>query len=213
MSAEIDATLLAAWVGGDQRSGARLYGNHAVSVGRFFRNKVDARDVPDLIQATFLACFEHGDRLHEGASFRAFVFGFARNILFRHYRDKYRRHDKIDFGVSSLVDLGVTPTGIIANEQHQQRLLAALRTLCVEQQILLELYYWEGMRGSELGQLYELPEGTIRTQLRRARQLLAQAFERESSGPAVPVESLEAWARGLREQVGHVDQVEPQLLE
>jgi RNA polymerase sigma factor (sigma-70 family) len=200
MTSQPDHALLMAWRGGDQRSGAALYRKHAPSVGRFFRNKVAASDVADLIQATFLACFEHGERMREDASFRAFLLGFARNILFHHYRDKYRKHDKIDFGVSTVADLGATPTAILAGEQHEQQLLAALQSLPVEQQILLELHYWEGMRGPELAQFYGLPEGTIRTRLRRARQLLARAFEALETASR-PIESLETWAESLREKL------------
>jgi RNA polymerase sigma-70 factor (ECF subfamily) len=148
-----------------------------------------------------MTCFERDESLREDNSFRAFVLGIARNILFRHYRDRYRKHDKIDFGVSSIVDLGVSPTSLIAEQQQGQRLLEALRGLAIEHQILLELYYWEGMQGRELAEVYGLPEGTVRTRLRRARQLLAQSFATAESGrgPVSP-EAFEAWAKQLRER-------------
>lgn len=201
----LDGSLLGAWKRGDERAGARLYRRHAGAVQRFLRNKVAERDVADLMQATFLECFEHSDRYREGASFRAFMLGFARNLLLHHYRARYRKDDRVDLGVSSVVELGVSPTGMIAGKQEERCLLAALRSLPTEQQILLELFYWEGMQGKELSELYAVPEGTVRTRLRCARQRLVETFERlEGAGVKVRVTtgaSLDAWARGVRERM------------
>lgn len=203
---EDDLALLRAWKAGNQRAGAKLYRRHAASVRRFLRNKVAERDVADLMQATFMICFEQSDRYREGASFRAFMLAFARNLLLHHYRTRYRKDDHVDFGVSSVIELGVSPTGLIAGRQEEQRLLAALRSLPIEQQILLELFYWEGMQGPELAELYEAPEGTIRTRLRSARLRLVEAYERlESAGARARGStgvSLDAWARGIRERMG-----------
>jgi DNA-directed RNA polymerase specialized sigma24 family protein len=93
---------------------------------------------------------------------------------------------------------------LIAGQQEERRLLAALRSLPIEQQILLELFYWESMQGPELAELYELPEGTIRTRLRTARLRLVEAFAQLEGAGADANEStsLEAWARGIRERLG-----------
>jgi RNA polymerase sigma factor (sigma-70 family) len=201
---EADGMLLRAWKAGDERAGARLYRRHAAAVRRFLRNKVAERDVADLMQATFMVCFEQSDRYREGASFRAFMLAFARNLLMHHYRTRYRKDDRVDFGVSSVVELGVSPSALIAGQQEERRLLAALRSLPIEQQILLELFYWESMQGPELAELYELPEGTIRTRLRTARLRLVEAFAQLEGAGADANEStsLEAWARGIRERLG-----------
>ncbi|MCA9681938.1 MAG: sigma-70 family RNA polymerase sigma factor [Myxococcales bacterium] len=195
-----DAAMLRAWADGDQRAGARLYRRHVGCLTRFFRNKVAERDLSDLLQATFMRGFEHRERYDERASFRGFLLGFARNILLHHYRSHYRKHDKIDFGVNSVAELGVSPSTVIAERQDELRLLAALRSLPIEQQILLELFYWEGMQGQELADLLEVPLGTVRTRLRRARQLLAKAYETDlgpGTGP-VSLVDLDGWAKSVR---------------
>jgi RNA polymerase sigma factor (sigma-70 family) len=196
-----DAELLQAWKAGDKRSGARLYHRYAGAVDRFFRTKVAEADIADLMQATFMTCFEHGENLEQDASFRAFLLGFARNLLLHHYRTRYRKHDKVDFGVSSILEIGVSPSAVIAEQQDERRLLMALRGLPIEQQILLELYYWEGMQGPELAEFYARPEGTIRTQLRRARQQLSASFEQlegERVGEPVSLANLDHWAQAIR---------------
>lgn len=209
VSSDSDMALLLAWKTGDQRSGETLYRRHTSSVSRFFRNKVEARELADLMQATFLACFEHSDRYIEGASFRAFLLGVARNLLLHHYRSRYRKDDKIDFGVSSIVEIGVSPSAIMVAQQQERQLLAVLRSLAIEQQILLELYYWEDMQGRELAELYGVPEGTIRTRLRRARERLLTAFtefETSATIPATTMTSLDSWARQVRDRFDEREQ-------
>lgn len=200
MSTESDVELMRAWRLGDERAGVLLYHRHATAVERFFRNKVDARDVADLLQDTFLACFEHGDRFRADASFRGFVLGFARNLLLHHYRTHYRKHGQIDFGVSSVLDLGITPLGLVVEREQSKQLLTALRSLAIEHQILLELHYWEGMSGPELASFYGVAEGTIRTRLRRARQLLVERIETSTTPPAgaTTLTTIETWAREIR---------------
>jgi RNA polymerase sigma factor (sigma-70 family) len=200
VNTESDLDLLRAWRVGDERAGALLYHRHAAAVERFFRNKVSERDLADLLQETFLACFKHGDRFRPDASFRAFVLGFARNSLLHHYRTHYRKQDPIDFGVSSVLDLGVTPLGLVVEREQSKQLLSALRSLAVEQQILLELHYWEGMTGPELAAFYGVAEGTIRTRLRRARQLLVERVEASASLPSgtTTLTTIETWAREIR---------------
>jgi RNA polymerase sigma factor (sigma-70 family) len=178
MHVEPDIDLLRAWKAGDQRAGTALYRRHAGSVTRFFRNKVAERDIADLLQATFMSCFERADRFREGSSFRAFVLAFARNLLLHHYRTRYRKDDKIDFAVSSVLDLGLSPSAVMVERQEEARLLAALRSLPVELQVLLELFYWENLAGPELAELHGVAEGTIRSRLRRARELLVVAYDR-----------------------------------
>ncbi|MCA9685442.1 MAG: sigma-70 family RNA polymerase sigma factor, partial [Myxococcales bacterium] len=174
--AKSDLALLDAWRDGDQRAGNELFNRHFDSICRFFANKAP-NEVDDLIQRTFLACVESRDRYRGEASFRGYLFGVARNVLRRYYRDK-RYHDaRFDPLVVSVHDLGPGPSLLIADKREQEILLAALRRLPMDHQITLELYYWEHMQAREIAAVFAVPEGTIRTRLRRARQLLVREIE------------------------------------
>ncbi|KIG13088.1 RNA polymerase sigma-70 factor [Enhygromyxa salina] len=196
-----DAALLAAWRDGDTRAGSQLFDRHYARLARFFKNKV-GDEIYDLIQQTMLTCLERCDQLRDDARFAPFLLGVARNVLLHHYRTRARKHDKLDFDVSSVADLFVGGTTIIARRQRDRALLEALRRLPVEDQILLELYYWEELGGPALAELYAVPEGTIRTRLRKARQALEQALGRVGRSLGVALtdsgDNLDAWAREIR---------------
>ncbi|MFO0633184.1 MAG: sigma-70 family RNA polymerase sigma factor [Nannocystaceae bacterium] len=198
-----DLELLEAWRAGDRTAGSTLFERHFDSICRFFANKVD-RDVDDLVQRTFIACVEGKERFRGHSSFRTYLFGVAHNVLRSTLRTRKRENDRLDFGVSSVFDLGLSPTRLLANGAEQMLMLQALRKIPVEHQLVLELYYWEDMEASDLAEVLELPEGTVRSRIRRAKQLLEEQLRALGSGD-VALEStlsdLDGWARSLRARV------------
>jgi RNA polymerase sigma factor (sigma-70 family) len=202
VSDEGDRSLLAAWQAGDEASGAELFRRHYAAVLRFFRTKVGPA-APDLVQRTFLACLESRTRIASG-SFRSFVFGVARNVLLMHFRGSRREREHLDFCECSAADLGASPTSLIGHEREAQQLLQALRSIPLEYQIVLELYYWEGLNSREIADTDGSPEATIRTRLRRAKQRLEQRLGELAMSPQAARETatnLELWARRLRDQL------------
>jgi RNA polymerase sigma-70 factor (ECF subfamily) len=200
--AKSDIELLDSWRDGDSRAGNELFNRHFDSVCRFFANKAP-NEVDDLIQRTFLACVEGRDRFRGEASFRGYLFGVARNVLRRYYRDKRYHDERFDPLVVSVHDLGPGPSLLIADKREQELLLHALRRLPMDHQITLELYYWENMSGSELAEVLEVPEGTVRGRIRRAKTLLEAALAELAESPQqleTTMANLEGWARGLRDK-------------
>lgn len=192
-----DATLVQAWRAGDHQAGAQLFDRYYPSVARFFRNKVGTESA-DLIQATFLACFDGLGRMRTD-NFRCYVFAIACNLLRKHYRTKGR--DRLDFESVSVHDLDPSPSAVMAADHQQRQLLEALRRIPIDSQIVLELFYWESMTAAAIGEVLEAPVGTIKTRIRRARQLLheqMQAIDEHGLASHCTIEDLDAWAKQLR---------------
>ncbi len=212
MSTASDGELLQAWGTGDRAAGEELLARHFEAVVRFFQNKID-RDHDDLIQKTFLGCLESRGRFRGDASFRAFLFGVAKNVLGKHLRQRYREpasldslrsHDTFDMAHVSVAELGGTPSLLVAEDQQQQLMLHALRRIPLDHQIVLELHYWEGMTAAEIAEMLSVPHGTAKTRLRRAKQLLAAEIADLQAGVtgAEPTETrLDTWARGIRRRL------------
>ncbi len=195
-----DVELLEAWRAGDAAAGEALFDRHFATVTRFFRHKVGDQ-LDDLIQTTFMTLLESPHGFRAEGSFRAFLLGVAYNVLRRHFRH-LRRDDHLQLSKASVHAIGMGPSTAIDANREQRRLLEALRRIPVEHQTLLELYYWESMSAAAIGQVLRVPEGTVRTRLRRAKALLEAQLEgivsnREQLSSTLAC--LEDWAREVRD--------------
>jgi RNA polymerase sigma factor (sigma-70 family) len=199
-----DLDLVRAWRGGDTAAGEALVERHLEAVHRFFSNKV-RHATDDLVQRTFLACVESMEGFEGRSSFRAYLFGIARHVLYHHWRDADRGFDALTVSVGSRLADEPSPADHVAARQEQRLLLRGLRALPLELQTLLELAYWEGLSDRELADALDVPAGTIKSRLRKARAMLDALLSSMAPSPALLESSrqtLEAWAAGIRERTG-----------
>lgn len=195
--------LLRSWQAGDGPAGRALFGRYFDGLYRFFWNKVDAGDIEELVQRVLLACVEGRERFRGDSTFRTYVFRVAHLQLYKHWESLRRARAGVALSEVSLADLGLSLTEIAAQRQEHRLLLAALRSVPLDAQILLELHDWESLTGSELGEVLDLPQGTVRSRLQRAKEQLRQAFAALASGQRsveTTVEQLDEWARRIRER-------------
>ncbi len=171
-----DHALLAAWRAGDRELGNQLFRRHIRSVSRFFRTKVPEA-AEDLTQQTFLALAELDPARLAAISFRAYLFGIARNQLLMHLRGKSRAEQRFDPLTWSAPDAGASPVRAIARQQQHQTLAAALQRLPVDYQVALELQYFENLPLAEIALVLARPLGTIKSLVSRGRELLRERLE------------------------------------
>ncbi len=196
-----DVELLDAWREGNKRAGKQLFERHYDAVHRFFRNKVGA-DAPDLVQKTFLGCIESVDRYRGEGSFRSYLFAVAYRQLCKYYRSRTSERARFDVGTVSAADLDPTPSRVVAKRREQRVLLEALRGIPVELQVALELHYWEQMSDAEIARSLGVPLGTMKSRIRRARQLLSERITECAASPSElssTLENLDQWANELRD--------------
>jgi RNA polymerase sigma-70 factor (ECF subfamily) len=198
-----DLELLDAWRAGDLAAGDRLFQRYFVAVYRFFRHKMGG-EIDDVVQRVFLAAAEARERLQEGSSFRSYVFKCARNVLHDQFRAMYRGGAALDAELESLHDLDPSPSAALVEHEDKRLLATALRRIPLDEQLAIELYYWEGLSGSEIAVVLGIPEGTVRTRLRAARMRLAGQLAELQMEPR-EIEStlggLDRWAAAVRERV------------
>ena len=171
----------------------RYYG----SVRRFFDLRASAV-ADDLTQQTFLGAMEARGSFRQDASFKTFVFGIAHKQLLRHLRAEQTGPRARRYATE-----GGPPTSlsvVAVRVQEHQLLLMALTQLPVELQIVVELYYWEGMSTAAIGEVLEMNASSIGSRLARARALLQENIE-QMTRPGVLrdrlVGDLEGWSRAL----------------
>ena len=92
----------------------------------------------------------------------------------------------------------------MARRAQERLLAAAIRHIPLDLQIVLELHYWEELTTAQMAEALDIPVGTVRSRMRRARELLqARMGEIETSGEIITATlgDLGRWAQGLKDQV------------
>ncbi|MCA9701340.1 MAG: RNA polymerase sigma factor, partial [Myxococcales bacterium] len=197
-----DKELLRAWQDGDQAAGGRLLSRFHPSIKRFFDSKQLGAAGDDLVQETFVGLLQADFRGE--SSVRTFLFAIARNKLLDHLWRLRRDRERFDPSCTSLADIDVeTPTGMRARRDQDKLLLAALRTLPIDTQLMIELHYWEEMPYKEIVEVLGMPEGTIKSTVHRARKTLEKRIT-ELAESKEQLEStrqgLQRWAERLRDE-------------
>ena len=172
-----DVDLLRAWQSGDQPAGGELLRRHLRAVHAFFAGKVDVVAVDDLAQRTFEAVARLRDDVRLDAGFRAFLFGVARLELLRHLDEWRRRGSRFDPLETSLEALGSGPVSAVVDTEVRERIAAALRRLPIDFQLALELHYWDDLSLAEIAGALDIPIGTVKSRLHRARSQLRRQLE------------------------------------
>lgn len=194
-----DRELFAAWHAGDGRAGNKLVDHYFARLRVYFIGRAQGEH-EDLVQETFTRLLAKYEDYQEG-SFRAFLFGIARLVFFEFLRRRYRLQN-IDPWTDSLTTIckGSMSSRLAKRENHRV-LLDALGMLSLEDQDLLELYHWQRLTARELGGMFGVSEGTIRSRIRATLLRLGKCFGEvagRSHSIEYGVEELETWLTELR---------------
>ncbi len=178
-----------------------LYLRHARTLSRVFDGKLIASS-DDMVQRTFLKALENAALVDEARSVRAYLITIARNLLLDRLREAAGPRGRVDPITHTLDGLESSLVGTVARARDRHCLLLALRRIPLQSQLLLELFYWEGLTGDELADSLGIPVGTLRSRLRRARMALAKQMK--SASPAeldamAEHADFSVWAAALRD--------------
>ena len=200
-----DAELLSQWRTGDRDAGRMLFERYYETIERFFVNKVSEDNIRDLVQETFLACVKSREHLRDPDKFRSYLLTTAFNVLRGHYRKKKRRPSEVDFDNNSMRNLASGPISLLIEKREQRLLLEALRHIPTNDQALLELHYWEQLTTSEMSEMLDIPHGTTKRRLQRARARLRGKLEELAESAEVlesTLSDLDMWAKQCRHAIG-----------
>ena len=129
----------------------------------------------DAVQDIWLRAVRALPRLREPERLRAWLFGIAHRALMDRFRHQY----------ASLEVTGVDDADAAAEvedpsaEERSAAVDAALATLSVADRELLTLFYLDELTIADLSRALDVPIGTVKSRLFRARRLLRAAITEE----------------------------------
>ena len=172
----MDLELLQRWSTGDGAAGTLLYRRHFSALLSFYRGRFsNVADVEDLVHDSFMRLQDKAGGFRGDSSVKTFLFGIARNV----YREKLRkmRELPIDASRESLAEIsGRRYSAILAHKDELRRVFDALRAIPIDDQELLDFFYFRDFRVKELAAMLEIKDNTVKSRLRLAREKLARAY-------------------------------------
>ncbi len=75
------------------------------------------------------------------------------------------------------------PPALVLRQEHRERVVTAMHALSPAYRLVLDLYYWRDCTYEEIAAILDLPMGTVKTHLYRAKAALRGLLAAEVSQP------------------------------
>ncbi len=139
-------------------------------------------DAKDLVQETFLKAYRAIRSYVEGTNAKAWLFKILKNAYINQYRKKSRRPVKVDFeefiGYQDKDEKSVVEYQDLRVELFENLLgdevTVAINSLPIDFRTVILLCDVEGFTYEEIAKIIDIPIGTVRSRLHRARNMLKE---------------------------------------
>lgn len=185
--AQDDLALVAKAKKGDQAAFGVLMGRYRDSVYYMMLKMVHNRDdAEDLTQEAFAKAFNNIVNYSADFAFTTWLFRIATNNGIDYLRKKRLQTSSLeetqetDDGETanhSVKDHAPDPEESMMKEQRAQKIRSAVENLHPKYKALVEMRYLEELSYEEISEKLDLPLGTVKAQLFRAKDMLYQALK------------------------------------
>lgn len=147
-----------------------------------YRLTLDRDDAKDLLQDTYLKAYRFINSFQQGTNAKAWLFRILKNSFINDYRKKSKEPNKVDYQEvetyynSEDVDRQITPDLRVESLSNMigDEISNALNSLDVDFKTVIILCDLEGFKYEEMAKILDIPIGTVRSRLHRARNLLKE---------------------------------------
>jgi len=172
-----DAEVIEASLGQPTEFG-RVFERHWDSVFRFVEGRLGLNAAQDLASEVFRIAFQRrmSYEIVEGTSCLPWLYGIATNLVLKERRS-FARHLAAVARFSRITPQGVGDhaahvAASVDSEQIWTQVQAALNTIDEMSREMLLLVAWEGLSYQQVADVFDIPLGTVRSRLYRARAQL-----------------------------------------
>ena len=150
-----------------------------------YRLTLSEDDSNDLVQETYLKAFRFIESYHVGTNAKAWLYRILKNSFINDYRKKSKEPDKVDYDEVEQVYNSETAnyksTVDLRTEMFQNMLgdeiSSALNNLPIDFRVIIMLADLEDFTYEEIAKIIDIPIGTVRSRLHRARLTLKEKLK------------------------------------
>ncbi|MCX8107129.1 MAG: sigma-70 family RNA polymerase sigma factor [Ignavibacterium album] len=149
----------------------------------------DSDDADDLVQETYLKAFRFFDKFEKGTNCKAWLFRIMKNTYINKYRKETKEPDKIDYEEVENYYENIKPSSTdtahlekdIYDNLLDDELSEAINSLPEDFKTVILLCDIEGFSYEEIADFIDVPVGTVRSRLHRARKMLFTKLHKYAS--------------------------------
>lgn len=155
-----------------------------------YRLTLDEDDANDLVQETYLKAYRFFEYFEPGTNAKAWLFRILKNSFINDFRKKSKQPAKVDYseieGYYNPDEVEGEDTGASSSDMRQQstrdligdEVASALNSLPVDFRTVIILCDLEGFTYEEMAKVLDIPIGTVRSRLHRARNFLKDKLDK-----------------------------------
>ncbi len=162
-----------------------VFERHFAAIHRYLRRRLDDRQAEEATAQTFFLAFDERGRFDgERGDARPWLFGIATNVARRHRRSEVRELRavaKLDADAAASTD---GAEARIDAERMRGALARCLAELPAEECDVLYLLVWAELDQPEIAAALDIPLGTVKSRLSRARKRVQEALDLPAPDPS-----------------------------
>lgn len=145
----------------------------------------DDQDAEDLVQETYMKAYRFIDKYNEGTNAKAWLFKILKNAYINQYRKKVKRPTRVDF--EEIISYHDTDDNSKTNyldlrEEIFENIMGdeitkEINNLPIDFRTVVLLCDVEGFTYEEISKIIDVPIGTVRSRLFRARNILKEKLK------------------------------------
>jgi RNA polymerase sigma-70 factor, ECF subfamily len=162
---------------GDNDAFARLVERNQAGIYNLaLRMTRDPEEAVDMTQETFLRAWRSLPGFRAEAKFSTWLYRIAYNVCLS--RRIVHRATLADPSAAETVPVPEReePPAIVLRQERREGVVTAMNTLAPAYRLVLDLYYWRECTYEEIASILDLPMGTVKTHLFRAKAALRTAL-------------------------------------
>lgn len=174
-----DQWLIKGFIDGDSRAFGILVARWQPQIHRFALHFLaDADDAAEITQKTFIKAYHKLETLEDTAKFSAWIYRIAKNLCLDELKRPARRNStpfesqKKNFSAEA----SEAPDIILEHKDTARLLHRALMQLPPEQRIVVIMKEYEGFTFSEIAEILEEPENTVKSRMYYGLKKLKEIF-------------------------------------
>lgn len=176
MSEETDArAFIAGCAAGERQALEGLYRLYEKRIYRFVTSKMnDPHEAGDIVHEVFLEVWRSASKFEGRSPVRTWLFGIA----YRKTMDRFRRSARMTVTDEppEVADDAAPAFDLVAGGEEAAHLRACLGELSPEHRLAIELAFFEDMPYREIAATAGVPEGTVKTRVFHAKNLLRRCL-------------------------------------